>query len=178
MAITAPSQIYQLYADTQPNTSLDDLTVFQPNDAGATRMGANTWRSIMKDLGVPVTEKISLTSAEILALNTTPKVLVVAQGAGYVIQPIAVQMFLDYGTTTYATNTTARVKYSGISGNFATNSVLSSVSDQTASQSCLSSLQFSSAIDNVALVLDVQTGDPTTGDGTLNVYITYCVITL
>ena len=52
MPITEPSQIYQVYAANPLTPTLDDIVPFQPDDAGVTEMGANTWRSI-KYLFIP-----------------------------------------------------------------------------------------------------------------------------
>jgi hypothetical protein len=55
----------------------------------------------------------TLTSAEVLALNGTPIVLLAAQGASTLIEPISVACFLQYNSTTYATATHLRVHNSG-----------------------------------------------------------------
>ena len=125
-----------------------------------------------------ITKKVSLSSAQILALNTTPIVLVEAQGSGTVIEPLSVVFNLTYGTTTYATNTTAQIKYQAIAGNFITSSIISNTQDALNRVLPNTSLTFTSIPINTPLVIDIATGDPTTGDGTLDVYVTYVVITL
>ena len=47
-------------------------------------------------------KEVKLTSAEILALHGTPKLLVAAPGAGRIIQLVSAVFFLDYGGATYA----------------------------------------------------------------------------
>lgn len=46
MPITEPSQIYQVYAANPLTPTLDDIVPFQPDDAGATEMGAAKWSDI------------------------------------------------------------------------------------------------------------------------------------
>ena len=52
----------------------------------------------------PAVVTISVTNAEIKALNTTPKVLVVAPGAGKFIEFLAAVLFHDYGTNALTGN--------------------------------------------------------------------------
>ena len=42
----ASKQIYQLLADNPLTPALTDAVPFQPNDAGATEAGANTWQEV------------------------------------------------------------------------------------------------------------------------------------
>lgn len=64
---------------------------------------AKLWfRELWKGV-VPVRyETVRLTSAEILALNTTPKELVAAPGPGRVLEFLSAVFFLDHGGTDYA----------------------------------------------------------------------------
>lgn len=55
----------------------------------------------------------TLTSAEVLASNGTPIVLLAAQGAQTIIDPVSVGLTLNYNTTTYATATHFRLHNSG-----------------------------------------------------------------
>jgi len=48
----AGKQLYQLLADNPLTPGLTDAVGFQPNDAGATEMGASTWQAV-KQLIVP-----------------------------------------------------------------------------------------------------------------------------
>lgn len=128
--------------------------------------------------GSLATVKVSLSSAQILALNTTPVTLVAAPGAGKIIQPIAVMFNLVYNTTTYATNILAQIRYAGISANFITSTILGLTASTLARLLASTSLTFAAVPSNTALILDTQTGNPTTGNSTMDVYLTYTVITL
>ena len=126
----------------------------------------NTRRVLWSDLettlmGSRYTTSLVVSSAEILALGATP--------LDYV-----------YGTTTYAANTNLQVLSKGVTvpqyqldmlG--ATVSTIRQFADHTATGA--TDVQLS---DNTAVVLQVETGNPTTGDGTLTIYATYDIITL
>ncbi len=57
------------------------------------------------------TKKTTLTTAQVLALFTTPISLVAAPGAGYAILVHRVTGAVDYNSAAYATNTTQEVRY-------------------------------------------------------------------
>ncbi|MHA1288244.1 MAG: hypothetical protein ACTSPB_12645, partial [Candidatus Thorarchaeota archaeon] len=67
---------------------------------------------------------VEVSSAEIKALNATPKTLVAAQGVNTVIELISLTMFLDYGSVAYDSN--------GILGVYETDSTGVLVSDTVA----------------------------------------------
>lgn len=54
-----------------------------------------------------------ISSAAILAANTTPYTMIVAPGAGKIIHLTSFVSFLDYNSAAYATNVTAAIAYSG-----------------------------------------------------------------
>jgi hypothetical protein len=58
------------------------------------------------EAGSAVTEVITITTAQLLALNTTPISIVPAPASGYAIVPVSAVLFLDY----------AGVAYDGIAG--------------------------------------------------------------
>lgn len=55
----------------------------------------------------------TLTTAEVLASNGTPIVLLAAQGAQTFIEPLSVDLFLQYNSVAYITATHFRVHHSG-----------------------------------------------------------------
>lgn len=126
-----------------------------------------------------VTKKTSITSAQIKALNTTPITVVAAQGAGYAIQPLSVLFHYIYSTAAYATNTNLQLWYNGYTNNLITsNTVLLGVASTYSLSSPVSGTLTAADLDNKALVLTVLTGDPATGAGTLDVYVTYALVTV
>ena len=127
------------------------------------------------------TVKISLTSAEILALNAIPKVLVSAPGAGKIIRVISAMMKVAFNTQAYTTNVVCAVQYNGTSTNILSNSMLSSAETTISQQLASTSISFTTGSSdpvNKAVVLKATAGDPTTGDSPMDVYLTYTVITL
>lgn len=120
--------------------------------------------------------KVTVSSSEILALNTTPKTLIAAPGSGKLIQPYSITTFLDYGSAAYATNTNLQFVLSTFVFT-SSSSVLTQTAD---SYAYLSSLLTPTTVNiaNQPLQATVQTGDPTAGDSPLYVYITYRIITL
>jgi len=145
----------------------------------------NTRRVLWSDLettlmGSRYTTSLVVSSAEILALGATPLDLVAAPGSGKIIKIQSIVCNYVYGTTTYAANTNLQVLTKGVTvpqyqldmlG--ATVSTIRQFADHTATGA--TDVQLS---DNTAVVLQVETGNPTTGDGTLTIYATYDIITL
>jgi len=120
--------------------------------------------------------EVSLTSAEILALNTTAKQLVAAPGSAYVNEFLSAVLFLDYGTATYATNGDITVRETNAAGTALSDTVaeadfLFKTTDFIRVVQALSADTVLLA--NKALVLSVATGDPATGDGTVTVHVSY-----
>jgi hypothetical protein len=128
------------------------------------------------------TVKVSLSSAQILDSNTTPIELIAAPGAGLAIIPISVVVKYTYITAAYATNTSPSIFFDTLDiedNNFID---LGSMLTQTANKSAIKIVQSAngenSVIANKALMWAIETGNPTAGDGTIDLYITYQVITL
>jgi hypothetical protein len=135
--------------------------------------------------GTPITVKVSLTSAEILALNTTPKTLVPAPGAGKMIQPIYFMFKLNYNSVAYATNLNLKAYIddpatrTDADVNFWLNNTANSVNIVPIdAASGVYSGSIVAQITNAALKLKVETGNPTAGNSTMDVYVTYFVVTL
>jgi len=60
--------------------------------------------------------EVSLTAAEMLALRATPKTLVVAPGAGYVLEFISALFIYDYTAAFTESDDNIDVKYTGTTG--------------------------------------------------------------
>ena len=115
--------------------------------------------------------KVEISSAEILAINATPKELVAAPGAGYMLMPIHAITDYSYLTAPYATNTDLTIIHSGeVPKLLDVQGVINQVVDkiQTGVLSEIKAL-----ISNKALNLTELTGDPTGGSGTLTIYLWY-----
>jgi hypothetical protein len=124
--------------------------------------------------------KVAIPTAEVLALNSSPKTLIAAPGAGRIIEMIACHYYLDYNSIAYATNTQLRIAYNaignvldagfGIADYTSDFFVRSNLSDMTA---------FTSAVRvNTPIIAYVASGNPTAGNSDIYIYITYRIIPL
>jgi len=126
------------------------------------------------------TVKTTLTSAQILNLNTTPVVLVPPTGTGTFIQPVCFVFAYTFGTTAYNTNT-----FVSVNNNGNTNIQYTNVSIIADTQNAIQSFPTGSAsgdgsistIENQSLIATNLTGNPSGGDGTLVIYTVFKVIT-
>lgn len=116
--------------------------------------------------------EIDLSSAEILALNGTPKQIVAAPGAGKIIVPSMFVINYSFLTAAYATNT--NMQYGNPSGTYVT------IFDLTAAASKITTAAATgtTVIDNEKLEIKVATGNPTAGSGTATVGVYYKIHTL
>lgn len=118
---------------------------------------------------------VQLTSAEILALNTTQKVLVEAPGANKVLEFVSMVSFLDYGTATYATygELTVKLYTTAVSAAIAAGDLIQAAADAYNVTQVLSADVVLLA--NKALNLTCGTGNPDTGNGILTCHVAYRV---
>jgi hypothetical protein len=123
------------------------------------------------------TLKVSLTSANILALNGTPFTLIAAQGAGTLTSVLKVWYKYNFVTTAYTGGGFINVKT--LAGLFITSnlSILDSTEDTIGVPVTGVSTVSNYGFENSPIVL-TSTVNQTLGDSTLDVYLTYEVITL
>jgi len=125
--------------------------------------------------------KITIPSASVLTLFSTPYTLLPAPGAGKAIRLVDWSASITYNSIAYATNTTLQI-YTATAGTVqGSNSVILT---STASRHLLGSLTSASGttstqlIANQALLLNTLSGNPTAGNSVLTIYIGYDIITL
>jgi len=133
------------------------------------------WRKDWRSTSPIRYKTVKVTSAEILALNATPKVLVAAPGAGRAIEFVSAVLHLDYGAATYTANGTLTVRTttntSVLSGTLVAAELLHSTVDKVAVMIPVST---GIGLDlNDGIELYEPTGECTTGDGTLTVVVGY-----
>lgn len=122
---------------------------------------------------------ITIGTAAVLTLNTTPVTIVPAPGAGYAIQVVAACFNIDFNSVPYATNT-------GIVLVTSTGTVQQANADISSSVDQISNFRITEAgsptavqiVENQALQVTVSGGDPTAGDSDVKVYLSYKVIEL
>ena len=123
---------------------------------------------------------VEISSAEILALFTTPKTLVAAPGAGKVLEFVSLLLALDYNTTAYTvgTATDLQVKYTNASGvAVSTTRAVTGFLDQTTDTIFLLDrleATIAPAI-NAALVLCLAVANPTLGNSPIHAKVVYRV---
>jgi len=133
------------------------------------------------DLGGGVTTvKISLTAAEILNLYTAPKTLVAAQGSGTYINVLSAAFRYNFVSAAYATNYTLRLELGSFNPVVTTNIIITSTGNDWIVSSPIQTVEVSGSPDwvNVPLKARIVGGNPTGGDSTVDIYVTYNVINL
>ncbi len=139
----------------------------------ATTGGVMSWIEGIRTL------KVTLTSAQILALNSVPIQLIAAPGAGFAIQPISIATKIStYGGSAYSSFTNMR---------FYLNSLASFLVSDTVTLSSVSTVfttpggninNGGNMIENAPLMVAVLNGNPTAGNSDVIVYISYRIIIL
>jgi hypothetical protein len=126
------------------------------------------------------TAKLTIATADVLHLNTTPIEIVAAPGAGYAIEVISASMKMVYNSATYATNTSLELITAGATNSQASTVIKNSASTirRFADATTLASATATQLVENAALNVTVASGDPTAGDSDITVYVTYRIITL
>ena len=126
------------------------------------------------------TAKLTIATADVLHLNTTPIEIVAAPRAGYAIEVISASMKMVYNSATYATNTSLELITAGATNSQASTVIKNSASTirRFADATTLASATATQLVENAALNVTVASGDPTAGDSDITVYVTYRIITL
>ncbi len=130
--------------------------------------------SLLTVAGDEITFSQTITSAQILAGNTTPIQLVAAPGANAMVQITSpITFYLVFGTTAYATNTTADIIYNGGSQLSSANAILAAANDVIDIEPVSVPQTTATNVLNRAVEFQVNTGDPTLGDGELVINFSY-----
>lgn len=124
---------------------------------------------------------LTIATAAVLTLNGTPVTIIAAPGAGKYIEIISASASMTFVSAAYATNTTLRLRCNGATiGQLQDTAILlSSVSKNTRFKDVTSAAAGETQIiTNTAVVVDVATGNPTTGDSTLVIKCCYRIVTI
>lgn len=141
--------------------------------------GVATWQASGAGSGLLQQSTVTITSAQIKNINTSPVVLVPAQGANTVIVPVTLNFVMTYATTPYATDTILRA-FISLQQVGTENGVLSATSNFFSNRYIASgySISGSNFVSNADMVLTTATSNPTAGDSDIKVIVTYYVINL
>lgn len=121
----------------------------------------------------PQVATVTITSSQLLTINSSPITLVAAPGANKVIMPVNISYVYQYNTSTYTSSlVTARINGIICNSGFDISLSTSYFTVQNTTQ-----LATSTNLINQPVLLRGN-NDPTTGDGTLTVTLTYNVINL
>lgn len=125
--------------------------------------------------GYIIKRSITLTSAQILALFTTPITVIPAAGAGTVIVVNKLVAKLPYVSTTYAGANALEVRYTNAAGAKATADLPTSFLN-SASTAYYKAIEASVApVENSPVVVAIPTANPTVGNSTIVLEIEYAV---
>ncbi len=125
---------------------------------------------------------VTVSSAELLALNTTPKQLVAAPGAGKILLLEWAQLWLDFATTAYdgiAAGEDLSIKYTNAAGVEVAQIEATGFLDGTADETRYVKAASAAAVQpvaNAALVLHLLVGNIATGNSPLKVRTFYRVL--
>ena len=156
---------------------VDIEPVSMSGDATMIASGAVTLADTVK----VYTAKVTVSNAEIKTLFSVGKLLVAAPTAGHVIQVLSVVGRINFSTAAFAAHTalevvdhtTGNVLFSDASALLASASTVIATVPENAN-SGVGVIQTTAG----AIWAKVATGDPTTGGGTLDLYVTYKVVAL
>ncbi len=123
------------------------------------------------------TKRTELTSAQVLALNTTPIALVAAPGAGYGIVVHRITGAVDYNSAAYATNVTLEFRYTDGSGTKVTadqGALINATADKVVTCAGIEAATVVTA--NAAVVVCAATGNPATGNSPVSFDVEYTIV--
>lgn len=166
-------------------TPTNGLVIYNTDNDRYEYWNGVVWYGIGQDLSTPLCVKVSLSSADILALHTTDIVVATATGAGYALIPTSMAYRFTYGTVQYAsgggseyvalmcsTQTLASGTHSFLNLDEA---VIKAAANRSGTVPANIGSSGDSIVENDSLILRAKQAF-TTGDGTLTVWVTYSII--
>lgn len=121
--------------------------------------------------------KLNIPSAEVLALNSTPKAFGITVPAGYYIQPLSLQFRGIFNSSPYSSNTDLELRYVGATTLIADMAGLITFASNTV-QNVLLNAAFNNVIVGADLEITETTGNPSGGDSDIDLYLTYMLIAI
>lgn len=123
------------------------------------------------------TAELTIASADVLTLNSTPLTIVSAV-SGYAIEVVSASVKIDFNTTAYATYKAVELICNGADVAQCSNDVLGATLTRTAliNKPAYPTDVQTVLIANADLQIQAQGGNPTTGDSSVTVYVNYRLI--
>lgn len=124
---------------------------------------------------------LTLSSTQILALNTTPLTIVAAPGAGKYIEVISASATMTFSSVAYATNTTLQLiqEASQTAQMENTGMLISTITKNTRFiDSAAAAAGNTQITTNAGLQVKVATGNPTLGDSIVKIKLVYRIVTI
>ena len=143
--------------------------------------GEIKYRAVSSISGAVASATVSINSAEVLNINSSPKEIIAAPGASKFIKVIAIVGYLDFNTAAYATNFQLDFRYNNTGTSITSTAWNIAQSEDKLFRFALQPTATGEAVAvlvNQPITLSCSTGNPTTGDGTLKVYISYEIVDL
>lgn len=153
------------------------ITYEQTGDTTRTPFFAAVAEANTQNGGALIKEaSLTIASADVLTLNSTPIEIVSAPGAGYAIEVISASIKMVYVSATYTTNTNLILITSTGSDKQASTDIGQASTTFSRFELEMGSADATQYVDNQAVVVSVDGGDPTAGDSDIKIYVTYRLI--
>lgn len=122
---------------------------------------------------------VTIASAEVLQLNSTPIEIIAAPGAGFAIEVISAVVHVNFNTTAYDAGTLL-ILSSGAPGFYQliANDVLTATTEIYSTFSAVQGIQLGNLIENESIAVMANVSNPNFGDSDITVYVTARKITL
>lgn len=160
-------------------TPTNGQVVYNTDNARYEYWNGSAWFGIGQNISTPLVVKIYLSSADLLALNTTPITVASAIGAGYALVPVGISYRYTYGTAAYTGSYNIQLKSSTATGSDVFLTIPSVTLNSGASRSggtpTNTGTGINAIVENDDLVLS-SSAAISTGDGVLTVWVTYTII--
>ena len=122
----------------------------------------------------PLTFSKSVSDADILAYNTTPIIVIPAQGANTIVRPIVIQSKLTFVTTAFTVPPFSKVEYheTNLAGTLIAEHLAGYLASGVTRNEAAGLIVLPQVLlENVDLVVGNTVGDPTLGDGTIEIKV-------
>jgi len=123
--------------------------------------------------GVIRRKRVTLTSAQILALYTTPVEIIAAPGTGYYNDVLSVMAINDYNSVAYTGANALELRYTNASGAKVTGDLAAAFINSASDRADKAVGVAVTAVSNAAVVAAVPTANPGAGNGTITLDIQY-----